>query len=88
MIMTEDQKTLLQRIETDFEPLWNAFCQYIPEAKEIVSIKDSTNLVRNTLKDISLYVILSKTISNLLVYLMNLFLHRGIIIVNWNSMMR
>lgn len=42
MIMTEDQKTLLQRIETDFEPLWNAFCQYIPEAKEIVSIKDST----------------------------------------------
>jgi hypothetical protein len=40
MIMTEDQKTVLQKIKTDFETLWNLFCQYIPKAKEIVSKKD------------------------------------------------
>lgn len=38
--MSEEQKILQQKIETDFDSLWNLFCQYIPEAKEIVPIKD------------------------------------------------
>lgn len=42
MIMTEEQKILQQKLETDFETLWNLFCQYIPVSKEIVSIKDRT----------------------------------------------
>ena len=40
MNMTEEQKILQQKIETDFDTLWNLFCQYIPEVKELVSIKD------------------------------------------------
>lgn len=40
MNMTEEQKILIQKVETDFDSLWNLLCQYIPEVKEIVSIKD------------------------------------------------
>ena len=38
--MTEIQNTILNKLEVDFDTLWNLFCQYIPEAKEIISIKD------------------------------------------------
>lgn len=40
MIMTEEEKILLQKIEIQFETLWDLFCHYIPDAKETVSIKD------------------------------------------------
>jgi hypothetical protein len=37
--MTKGQEQCYKRLKTDFGTLWNLFCQYIPEAKEIVSKK-------------------------------------------------
>ena len=46
MIMTDVQNTIYGRIEKDFDTLWNLFCQCIPEAKEIVTIKDQAKFTR------------------------------------------
>ena len=44
MIMTEEQKAILDKLKNKFDVLWKEFCQFIPEAKDIVAIKDVTRL--------------------------------------------
>ena len=47
MIMTEEQKAILDKLKNKFDVLWKEFCQFIPEAKDIVAIKDVTRFANN-----------------------------------------
>ena len=47
MIMTEEQKAILDKLENKFDVIWKEFCQFIPEAKEIVAIRDVTRFANN-----------------------------------------
>lgn len=40
MIMTDEQKTILEKLENNFDVLWTEFCLFIPEVEEIISIRD------------------------------------------------
>lgn len=40
MIMTDEQKTILDKLENNFDVLWSEFCQFIPEAKEIITRRE------------------------------------------------
>ena len=37
MIMNNEQKMILDKLENNFDVLWNDFSQFIPEAKEIIA---------------------------------------------------
>ena len=54
MIMTDVQKAIFEKIEKDFDTLWNLFCQYIPDVKEIVAINDRTKFGRKYTKKFKL----------------------------------
>lgn len=47
MIMTEEQKVILDKLENKFDVLWKEFCQFIPETKEIVAIRDVKKFAKN-----------------------------------------
>lgn len=44
--MTEGQNAILDKLENKFDVLWKEFCQFIPEAKEIVAIRDVTKFAK------------------------------------------
>lgn len=44
--MTEEQNAILDKLENKFDVLWKEFCQFIPEAKEIVAIRDVTKFAK------------------------------------------
>ena len=45
--MTKEQITLLDKLVNHFDTIWNEFCQLIPEAKEIVPIRDIKKFAKN-----------------------------------------
>lgn len=47
MIMTEEQKIILDKLENNFDILWTEFCQFIPTAKELVAIRDIKKIAKN-----------------------------------------
>lgn len=47
MIMTEEQKIILDKLENNFDILWTEFCQFIPKAKELVAIRDIKKFAKN-----------------------------------------
>ena len=44
--MTEGQNAILDKLKNKFDVLWKEFCQFIPEAKEIVAIRDVTKFAK------------------------------------------
>lgn len=42
--MTEEQKKLLASLQTDFNTLWNKFCEFFPEIKSMFSHKELTKM--------------------------------------------
>lgn len=55
MIMTDEQKTILDKLENNFDVLWSEFCKFIPEAKEIITRREIAKFGKKYAKNISCY---------------------------------
>ena len=42
--MTEEQKKLLDSLQTEFDTLWNKFCEFFPEIQSMFSHKELTKM--------------------------------------------